>query len=102
MQTLVMSGHACMVHSCVHGACALCKTSTSKYLSGLACTQAELNLVKITTTHCWVGVLNTQNANRNMPNMIPTAYLNENFTDCKENLAWGKSEPLMHPNMFGT
>ena len=32
-----------------------------------------------------------------MPNMIPIAYLNENFMDSNENLAWGKQEPLIHP-----
>ena len=35
-----------------------------------------------------------------MPNMIPITYLNENFMDCNENLAWGKQEPLIHPYMF--
>ena len=64
--------------------CALCKTSTSKYLSGLARMQQDLNLAKITASHFWV--LNTQNANRNMPNMILIAYLNENFTNFNENL----------------
>ena len=62
--------------------------------------QANSNLVKITASH--FQVLNTQNANENMPNMIPIAYLNENFTNCNENLAWGKQEPLIHPYMFGT
>ena len=57
--------------------------------------QAEPNLVKIPASHFWV--LNTQNANQNMTNMIPIAYLNENFTDCNENLAWGKQEPLIQP-----
>ena len=51
--------------------------------------QANLNLGKITTSHFQV-----LNGNRNMPNMIPIAYLNENFTDCNENLAGGKQEPL--------
>ena len=32
--------------------------------------------------------------------MIPIAYLNENFMDCNENLAWGKQEPLIHPYVF--
>ena len=62
--------------------------------------QANSNLVKITASH--FQVLNTQNANENMPNMIPIAYLNENFTNCNENFAWGKQEPLIHPYMFGT
>ena len=78
-----------------HGTCTLCKNSVSKYLSGLACMQASLNLEKITASYSWV--LNTQN---DMPNMIPIAYLNENFTDCSENMAWGKQEPLFHPCMF--
>ena len=50
--------------------------------------QADLNLGKITASHFWV--LNAQNANENMPNMIPIEYLNENFMDCNENLVWGK------------
>ena len=76
----------------------LYKYGVSKYSSGLVCTQADLNLVKITASHFWV--LNTQNANENMPNMIPIAYLNKNFMDCNENLAWGKQEPLVHPYVF--
>ena len=76
------------MHVHVHGAHALCKNSVSKLLSGLACMQADTNLAKITTSYFWV--LNTQNANDNMPNMILIAYLNENFTYCNENLAWGK------------
>ena len=60
--------------------------------------QADSNIVKITAPH--FQVLDTQNANENMPNMIPIAYLNENFMDCNENLAWGKQEPLIHPYMF--
>ena len=50
--------------------------------------QADPNLVKITAAHSWV--LNTQNPNRNMPNMILSVYLNENLLDCNENLALGK------------
>ena len=61
---------------------------TSKYLSGQECMQADSNLAKTTGSH--FHVLNTQVGNRNMPNMIPIAYLNENFTDCNENLAWGR------------
>ena len=37
-----------------------------------------------------------------MPNMILIAYLNKNFTNCNENLAWGKQEPLFTPMCFGT
>ena len=58
---LVMSCLACAMHVCMHGAHALCRTSTSKYLGGLACTQADPNLVKITSSH--FQVLNTQNVN---------------------------------------
>ena len=38
--------------------------------------------------------------NGNMTNMIPIAYLNENFMECNENLAWGKHEPLIYPYVF--
>ena len=79
---------ACMTCMHVHGTCALCKTSTSKYLSSLACMQADMNIVKITSSH--FQVLNAQNAIENIPNMILIAYLNENFTNCNENLSWGK------------
>ena len=72
----------------MHGTHALYKYGMSKYLSGLVCMQAESNLEKITTSHFWVQ--NSQNANENMQTMIPIAYLNENFMDCNENLAWGK------------
>ena len=64
------------------------KYGASKYLSGLECRQADLNLENITTSHFWV--LNVQNANKNMPNMISIAYLNETLMDCNENLAWDK------------
>ena len=57
------------------------------------------NLEEITSSHLWV--LNTQNANENMANMIPMAYLNENLMDCNEDWAWGKKEPLVRPYMFG-
>ena len=60
--------------------------------------QADSNLEKITTSH--FQILNAQNANENMPNMIPIAYLNESFMDCNESLAWGKQEHLIHPYMF--
>ena len=98
MQTLVTSHLACASHACMYGTCPLCKNSVSKYLSGLACMQANLNLGKITASH--FQVLNTQNANENMPNMIPIVYVNKNSMDYNENLAWGKQEPLIHPYMF--
>ena len=72
----------------MYGACALYKYGASKYLGGLACMIADSNLGKLTASHC--QVLHTQNANENMPNMIPIAYLNENLMDCNENLTWGK------------
>ena len=75
-------------HAHLHDTCALSKSGMSKYLSCLVCIQANPNLVKITASN--FGVLNTQNANQNMPKLIPIAYLNENFIDCNENLAWGK------------
>ena len=80
----VLSHLACVMHVHMHGACALYKYGMFKNPSGLACMQADLNLEKITTTH--FQVLNAQHANKNMPNKIPIAYLNENFMDCTENL----------------
>ena len=77
--SLVTSHLACMMHMHIHGICALHKYGISKYPSGLACMQADSNLGKITASHFWV--LNTQNANENMPNMIPIAYLNKNLMD---------------------
>ena len=40
-------------------------------------------------------------SNRNMPNMILIAQLNENFTDCNENLAWVNENPSFNPTLFG-
>ena len=96
----VTSHLACAMHTCMHGPCPLCKTSASKYLSGLVCMQANTNLAKITTSHFWV--LNTQNANRNMPNRILIAYHHKNFTNCNENLAWVNKNPLFIPTCLGT
>ena len=90
---LVMTHLACLLCAHVHGACALNKNGRHKYPSGLAFTQADLNLGKLTASHFWV--LNTQNANENMPNMFPIAYLNENLTYCNENLTWGNQELLV-------
>ena len=59
---------------------------------------ADLNLRKLTASH--FIVLITQNANKNMPNVFPIVYLNENLRYCNENLAWGKQEPLVHPYLF--
>ena len=58
---LVTSHLACATSMHMNGTHALCKTSVSKYFSGLACMQADPNLAKITTSHFWV--LNTQKAN---------------------------------------
>ena len=54
---LVTSHLACALHALVHGAHALYKYDMSKYLSGLACLQADLNIEKITASH--FHVLNT-------------------------------------------
>ena len=55
---LVTSQLACTMHAFMHGACASNKYCTSKYPSGLACTQAGSNLEKITASH--FQVLNAQ------------------------------------------
>ena len=60
MQTLVTSHQACMTCVCIYGTHALSKIGVSKYLGGLACTQADLNLAIITASH--FQVLITQNA----------------------------------------
>ena len=87
---------ACMMHVHMHGTCALSNMGMSKYLSGLVCMQANLNLEKITASHFWV--LNIQTAIENMPNMIPIAYLNKTFNDCSENLWCGVNKnPLFIP-----
>ena len=65
----------------MHGTYALSKIGASKYSSGLACIQANPNVVKVTASHFQVlntqkckweyaKVLNTQKANGNMPKMI--------------------------------
>ena len=73
---------------CVHSTHVIIKKGLPKYLSGLAGMQSEANLGRLTASHYWV--LNTQNANENMPDMLPIAYLNENLRYCNENSAWGK------------
>ena len=81
----------------VDGAHAINKNGMPKYSSSLVmCMQADLG--KLTASHS--QVLNTQNTNKNMPNMFPIAFLNENLRYCNENLAWGKWEPLIHPYLF--
>ena len=84
---LVMSHLTCVLHVCMHGTCTLNKYGVPKYLSDLVSMQADSNLGKLTASH--FGVLNTCNANKNIPNMIPIAYLNKNLMNCNENLAWG-------------
>ena len=59
---------------------------------------ADSNLTKLTASH--PKALIAQNANKNMPDMFPIVYLNENLRYCNENLAWGKQEPLIHPYVF--
>ena len=63
-----------MAHMCIHGTHALIKYGVPKYPSGMVCMQADSNLGKVTASH--FQVLNTQDANENMPNMFPIAYLN--------------------------
>ena len=53
----VMSHLACATSACMHGEHTLNIYGMSKYPSGLACIQADLNLEKITTSH--FQVLNT-------------------------------------------
>ena len=77
----VMSQWACMSHVHMHGACAIIEMGTLKYSNGLMGMPADPNLRKLTASH--FNVLITQNANKNM-----------------ENLVWGKQEPLVHPYMF--
>ena len=58
-KNLVTSCLACMSCMHMHGVHALIKNGVPKYLSGLACTQANSNLGKLTTSHFWI--LDTQN-----------------------------------------
>ena len=85
---LVMSHWACGSCMNMHHTCAIFKNGMPKYLCSLAVMQADLNLEKTTASHFWV--LNTQNANENMPNIFLIMYLNENLRYCNENLAQGK------------
>ena len=98
MQTLVMSCWACMMHACMHGACALSEIGASKYWSDLACAQPHPTLVKITASH--YQMLTTQNANGNMPNMILIPYLSEKFINYNENLGWGEQGSFIHSYVF--
>ena len=80
---LVMSHWACASRAREHGACATIKMDMSKYPNGLTGTPADSNIGKITATH--FKALITQNANKNMPDMFPIVYLNENLRYCNEN-----------------
>ena len=80
---LLMSQWACAALTHVHGACAIIKMGTSKYSNGLTGMPADSNLGKLTAPH--FNALFTQNANKNMPNMFPIVYLNENLKYCNEN-----------------
>ena len=95
---LVTSRWACTSCACVHGTHAIIEMGMSKYSNGLMGMPADLNLMKLTTSH--FKVLITQNANKNMPNMFPIVYLNENLRYCNQISAWGKQEPLIHPYVF--
>ena len=88
-----------MCIACMHAWC-MCykKIGALKYSNGLTGMPADLNLRKLTASH--FIVLITQNANKNMPNVFPIVYLNENLRYCNENLAWGKQEALVHPYLF--
>ena len=64
------------------------------------CIQANLNFEKIVVSHCWV--LNAQNSKKNMPNMIPIMYLNDNLMDYNENWHGVNENPSFTPMCFGT
>ena len=83
---LVMS---CWAWSCthMHGTCAIIEMGAYTYSNGLMGMPAGSNLMKLTT---YFNALIAQNANKNMLDMFPVAYLNENLTYCNENLACGK------------
>ena len=66
-----------------HGTHAIIKMGVSKYLNGLTGTPADRSLGEITASH--FKALITQNANKNMPDMFPIVYLNENLRSCNEN-----------------
>ena len=75
---LVMSRWACASCVCVHGASAIIKMGTSKHSNGL--TGAPANSI---ASH--FKALIAQNANKNMPEMVPIVYLKENLRYCNEN-----------------
>ena len=68
----------------IHSVCTLSNFGVSMYFCRPVYMQAAQNLEKITALH--FGVLITQNANKNMTNMILIAELNKNLLDSNENL----------------
>ena len=80
---LVTSRWACAPHVHEHGAHAIIKMGTSKYLNCLTGMPANSNLGEITASHSKAPI--TQNANENMPDMFPIVYLNEDLRYCNEN-----------------
>ena len=80
---LVTSHWACTSRTRLHGTHSIIQMGASKYLNGLTGMPANSNLMKLTATH--LKVLITQNANKDMPNMFPLVYLNENLRYCNEN-----------------
>ena len=95
-----MSYQACMTCVYMHGAHALSNFGMPMYFRWVVYMQADQNLGKITASH--FGVLITQNANMNMPNMILIAELNKNLPDCNENLGWvGNENPSFIPTSPG-
>ena len=79
----VMSCWACTLCAHVHGARGIIKMGASKYSNGLLGMPADSNLGKLTASQ--FKPLITQNANKNMPDMFPIVYLNENLRYCNEN-----------------
>ena len=74
---LVTSQWACALSTHMHGTHAIIEMGVSKYSHGLMGMPADSNLTKLTASHS--KALITQNANKNMPNMFPIVYLNENL-----------------------
>ena len=96
---LVTSHLACAMCTHMHGTCALCRNSMSKYLSGLVCPQAH-SKHRENNRFTFLGTKYPK-CNENMPkNMLPITCLNKNSMDCNDNLAWSKQEPLVHPYVF--
>ena len=97
---LVTSCWACTSHAHMHGTHAVSKMGVLEYSNGLTGMQTNSNLRKLTASH--FNALNTQNANKNMPNMFLIVYLNETLRYCNKNLAWVNKNPSFIPMCFGT